>query len=41
VGKCGVDSVQGYLLGRPCAKEAFADWHRKLPALRKRLYADG
>ena len=37
--ECGVDCVQGYLLGKPCPKEDFADWYRKLPAMRKRLYA--
>ncbi len=38
--ECGVDCVQGYHLGKPSSREAFADWYRKLPALRKRLYAD-
>ena len=37
--ECGVDCVQGYLLGKPCPKEDFSDWYRKLPAMRKRVYA--
>ena len=37
--EAGVDWVQGYHLGRPSPKEDFADWYRKLPAMRKRLYA--
>ncbi len=37
--ECGVDWVQGYHLGKPCPREDFADWYRKLPAMRKRLYA--
>lgn len=37
--ECGADWVQGYHLGKPCPKADFADWYRKLPAMRKRLYA--
>jgi diguanylate cyclase (GGDEF)-like protein len=36
--ECGVDHVQGFHIGKPCPQDAFAAWHRKLPALQKRLH---
>lgn len=35
---CGVDFVQGFLLGCPASEKDFATWNRKLPSMRKKLF---
>lgn len=37
---CGVDHVQGFLLGSPASEKDFAAWNRKLPSLRKKYFAE-